>query len=112
MALYQITVQKDDSWNILNNIGDIGKTHFIDINLEESPYNLPYTQQIKNCEESEKKLNYIFDQCAKHYVKGKKPTSVKRSKDNITKIKQSKKKSIQLLLEEIQNDIKEHEKFV
>ena len=112
MALYQITVQKDDSWNILNNIGDIGKTHFIDINLEESPYNLPYTQQIKNCEESEKKLNYISDQCAKHYVKVKKPTSVKRWKDNITKIKQSKKKSIQLLLEEIQNDIKEHEKFV
>lgn len=44
MALYQISVQKDDSWNILNNIGNIGKTHFIDINVEESPYNLPYTQ--------------------------------------------------------------------
>lgn len=101
MALYQISVQKDDSWNILNNIGDIGKTHFIDINLEESPYNLPYTQQIKNCEESEKKLSYIFDQCVKHYVKVKKPASVKRWKDNITRIKQSKKKSIQLLLEEI-----------
>jgi hypothetical protein len=31
---------------------------------------------------------------------------------NMNKIKESKKKSIQLLLEEIQNDIKEHEKFV
>jgi hypothetical protein len=30
---------------------------------------------------------------------------------NMNKIKESKKKSIQLLLEEIQNDIKEHEKF-
>jgi len=29
----------------------------------------------------------------------------------MNKIKESKKKSIQLLLEEIQNDIKEHEKF-
>mgnify|MGYP006088218585 FL=1 len=29
----------------------------------------------------------------------------------MNKIKESKKKSIQLLLEEIQNDIKEHERF-
>jgi len=44
MVLFQISVQKDDSWKIVNDIGDMGKTHFIDINNEESPYNLPYTQ--------------------------------------------------------------------
>lgn len=78
MVLFQISVQKDDSWKIVNDIGDMGKTHFIDINNEESPYNLPYTQQIKNCEDSEKKLQYLMDQCNKHYVKIKKPTSVER----------------------------------
>jgi hypothetical protein len=28
---------------VMNEFGDIGKAHFIDLNKEESPYNLPYT---------------------------------------------------------------------
>jgi vacuolar-type H+-ATPase subunit I/STV1 len=27
----------------MNEFGDVGKAHFIDLNKEESPYNLPYT---------------------------------------------------------------------
>lgn len=43
MRLYQLTVNKDNAWTILNDFGDIGHAEFIDFNSTESPYNLPYT---------------------------------------------------------------------
>lgn len=65
MRLYQLTVPKDDAWNVMNEFGDVGLAHFIDLNKDESPFTLPYTTQIKQCEESERKLNYLLDQCKK-----------------------------------------------
>jgi len=56
MRLYQLTVNKDDAWNVMNDFGDFGQAQFLDLNKEESPYNLPYTQQIKQCEDSERRL--------------------------------------------------------
>ena len=43
MRLYQLNVPKDDAWNVMNEFGDVGKAQFIDLNKDESPYNLPYT---------------------------------------------------------------------
>jgi len=43
MRLYQMTVHVDDAWNVMNELGDIGLAQFIDLNKEETPYNLPYT---------------------------------------------------------------------
>jgi V-type H+-transporting ATPase subunit a len=63
LSLYQLSVPKDDAWNVMNDFGDLAKAHFIDLNNEESPYNLPYTAQIKQCEDTERKLKYLLDQC-------------------------------------------------
>ena len=68
MRLYQLTVPKDDAWNIMNDFGDIGLAQFIDLNREEVPYNLPYTTVIKSCEEAERKLNSLLDQCNRFSV--------------------------------------------
>lgn len=47
MKLYKLTVPKDDAQSVMNDFGSLGQSHFIDLNTEESPYNLPYTSQIK-----------------------------------------------------------------
>ena len=44
MELYQLTVPKDDAWDVMNSFGDLGMAHFIDLNKEDSPYTLPYSQ--------------------------------------------------------------------
>lgn len=43
MNLYQLAVPKDDVQSVINEMGEIGLAHFIDLNNEESPYSLPYT---------------------------------------------------------------------
>jgi hypothetical protein len=56
MQLYQITIPKDDSWDVMNQLGNLNAVHFIDLNKGEQPFSLPYTNQIKRCEETERKI--------------------------------------------------------
>lgn len=105
MRLYQLNVPKDDAWNVMNEFGDVGKAQFIDLNKDESPYNLPYTNQIKSCEETERKLQYILDQCKKNYIKVTPPENIEGFLFQLKRIKDNKRKAINLLLEEIQRDI-------
>lgn len=76
MRLYQLTVNKDNVWNVMNKFGDIGVAQFLDLNREESPFNLPYTNQVKACEESERKLDFVLNQCTKYYVKISQPENI------------------------------------
>lgn len=56
MTLYQIAIPKDDAWEVMNEIGNLNVAHFIDLNLGEQPFNLPYANQIKRCEETERRI--------------------------------------------------------
>ena len=76
MKLYQLTVPKDDAQSVMNEFGDIGFCQFIDLNTEESPYNLPYTPQLKQCEETERRLAYLLRECERHFVQVNPPESI------------------------------------
>jgi V-type H+-transporting ATPase subunit a len=56
MTLYQIAVPKDDAWEVMNELGNLNVAHFIDLNVGEQPFNLPYANQIKRCEETERRI--------------------------------------------------------
>ena len=56
MTLYQIAIPKDDAWDVMNLLGNLNVAHFINLNKGEQPFNLPYANQIKRCEETERKL--------------------------------------------------------
>lgn len=40
----------------MNELGKLGQLHFIDLNRDEMPYKLPYTNDIKRHEETLRKL--------------------------------------------------------
>ena len=54
MKLYQLTLPKDDAQFAMNELGDIGQAHFIDLNSEVSAYSLPYTSRLKSIELAER----------------------------------------------------------
>ena len=56
MYLYKFVVSKDNAWQVINYLGKIQSAHFIDMNKNEQSYKLPYTDMIKRCEESERRL--------------------------------------------------------
>lgn len=56
MSLYQISIPKDDSWEVINTLGGLNLCHFLDLNKEEQPFLLPYSARIRACEETERRL--------------------------------------------------------
>ena len=76
MKLYQLTLPKDDAQSAMNELGDLGMAHFIDLNAEESAYSLPYTPRLKEIEESERKLNYLLAESKKYFLPLVPPTNI------------------------------------
>lgn len=56
MTLFQLRVPKDDAWDVMNLLGELDVAHFINLNKNEQPFNLPYANQIKRCEETERRI--------------------------------------------------------
>jgi hypothetical protein len=56
MTLFQIRVPKDDAWEVMNHLGEMDVAHFINLNKTEQPFNLPYANQIKRSEETERRI--------------------------------------------------------
>ena len=34
MKLYQLKVQKDEAWNVMNQFGELGKAQFVELNKD------------------------------------------------------------------------------
>ena len=112
MKLYQLSLPKDDAHNALNELGALGTAHFIDLNVEASIYALPYTSSLKLIEDSERKLNYLLSECKKYYLPLTPPKNIDSFLTQLKDISNSKRKSMTLLLEEIQKDIFNQESFI
>ena len=123
MTLFQIRVPKDDAWEVMNHLGEMYIAHFINLNKTEQPFNLPYANQIKRSEETERRIlyypffilffdSYILDQCKTMGIKIVKPADIKSFLDSLKDISKHKKKAANLLFEEIENEMNDKEKFV
>ena len=112
MNLYQLAVPKDDAQSVMSEIGDVGLSHFIDLNAEESPYNLPYTAQIKACENSERLLHFLHQECKKHGIKINPPKNIDGFLHQLKYISAKKQKALNLLFEEIQREVAKQEAFI
>lgn len=47
MSLYEITIPKDNAWDIMNELGNLNCIHFMDLNKTEQVFNLEYAPLIK-----------------------------------------------------------------
>lgn len=112
MKLYQITIPKDDAWNISQKLGDMDSCHFIDLNKNEQPFALPYTARIKLCDDTERRLIYLMNECKANRVRIRKPQSVEIFNNNIKAIRQQKKSAMDLLFDALDQDVREKEQFV
>jgi hypothetical protein len=63
MDLYRVTIPKDSDWQVLETLGEMGLAHFINMNKDETPFKLPYSTRIGQCDDVERKLIYMIRQC-------------------------------------------------
>ena len=60
MELYRLTIPKDDSWRVIESLGNLDLAHFIDLNKNEQPFSLPYATRVKLCDETERRIQYLI----------------------------------------------------
>ena len=56
MTLFEISIPKENAWDIMNEIGNLNSVHLINLNKKEQVFSLLYAPFIKRCEETEKKI--------------------------------------------------------
>ena len=112
MSLYEISIPKDNAWDIMNSLGKMDAMHFIDLNYDEQPFNLTFANWVKRCDDTLRRIAFIKEECNRLHVELKKPKSPKDFLDNIESIYRNRKKSASLYFEEIEDEIKNKEGFV
>lgn len=56
MQLYQLLVQSDEAWQILNELGKHDAFHFIDLNKDRLNHEQTYAKIIKKIEDAQRRL--------------------------------------------------------
>ena len=73
---------------------------------------LPYFKQVKQCEDAERRLNYLQNECRKHYVTVSPPDNEEIFASKMQEMGEKRQKAVIFLLEEIQKDIEKQDKFI
>ena len=105
MDLYRVTIPKDSDWQVLEMLGDMGLAHFINMNKDETPFNLPNSQRIAQCDETERKINYLLQECAAKGVKLTRPNDKLHFEEKTHQLKQNKLTEKHLLFDKIREDV-------
>ncbi len=56
MALFKINIHKDEVWEVMNEMGKLGKTHFIDLNKDKGPHELLYNNDLRTMDQALSKI--------------------------------------------------------
>ena len=112
MELYRLTIPKDDSWRVIESLGNLDLAHFIDLNKNEQAFSLPYATRVKLCDETERRIQYLIQKCKDNKIKINKPKDVEAFAKNIAMIEAEKKKAMHLLFDAIEQDVMNDEQFV
>lgn len=112
MALYEISIPKDDAWDIMNQLGQLDCMHFIDLNKNEQVFALRFANLIKRCDDSEKRITFLQNECKRHNIKLEKPRDVNDFMQIIEQMRQTRNIAPSLFFEQIESGIKTTEEFV
>ena len=56
MYLYKFLVTKDNAYHGIRSLGKLNAVHILNTTKDEQAFKLPYTDMIKRCEDTERKL--------------------------------------------------------
>ena len=71
IELYRIEIHKDSAWRIMNELGQLNKMHFVDLNKGALPFSLKYTNVIKRANTALTKVEFIEDLFKSHGIEMK-----------------------------------------
>uniref|UniRef100_A0A1I7T9E3 V-type proton ATPase subunit a n=1 Tax=Caenorhabditis tropicalis TaxID=1561998 RepID=A0A1I7T9E3_9PELO len=68
MKLCQIFFQSESAYQCVAELGELGMAQFIDLNEEQNSYQRKFVNEVRRCEEMERKLNFVEEEITKDEV--------------------------------------------
>lgn len=112
MSLYEISIPKDNAWDIMNVLGKLNAIHFVELNTHEQPFNLTFVNWVKRCDDTLRRISFIKEECKRQGLDLKKPKDAATYLENLESIYRNRKKSCSLYFEEIEKEVTKKEAFV
>ena len=79
--LIKIVMRKDTAYDMMEALGEFSIADFIDLNKDEQSFDLPFTKQIKRCNDVIRKIEYLQEICESHGIKQNQITSLSEFRD-------------------------------
>ena len=112
MELYSLFISKDNSWEIMNELGRMSALHFLDLNQNESIANRTYSSTIKRCDETERRIRFIEEEAKRLEASYRVPPSVDQFFEAMDAIKKSNVVLGSNLIDDYENELKDRENFL
>lgn len=107
-----MTINKDSAWPIINQLGQSQALQIIDINRNEQPFSLPYSKQLKQCEDALRNLSFLEAECKRFRVPLRQPKDTALFESALEELTYEKGMSQAFLFEELDKDITQKVKFI
>lgn len=107
MGYYNIVMSRENAWDIMNEIGELGVVQFVDLNEHEQILTRPYSSQIKRCEDLELKIQAIEQAMIRFSKPIDRCSNIKAYLKTLRNFLQSRPKADHTYFEDVEAEIEE-----
>lgn len=113
MDLCEISIPKDNAWEIMDTLGSQEILHFIDLNKDQQVFTLVYASRIKRCDEILRKLTTVIEAEANRMkFPMVVPADLNRLKKTMKQQTRFKRRTPQGIFELIEEEVNKHTKLI
>ena len=112
MNLYKLIMSKDQEYNIIDIVGQCEMAHFVNVNEEEQIFKLQYADMVKRCDESERKVAFIMQQCKQHNIELNKVENINMLSQACKDIAKERQVSVPTLFDSVEKEVSEIQDFI
>ena len=112
MFLYKLIMSKDQEYHITDLLGQCEMAHFVNVNAEEHVYKLQYAEMVKRCDESERKLAFIIEQCRFYGLELNKVENINMLAEVTRDVAKERQVSVETLYDNVEQEVDEISQFI
>jgi V-type H+-transporting ATPase subunit a len=105
-------MSKDSAFDLMEVFGGLGIADFIDLNKQEQVYDLPFTKQIRRCNDIIRKIDYLIEVCESHGIQQKRIHNLTGFKEARTALREELGTSKYGIFDQLEKQCDQKEQFI
>ena len=105
-------MSKDSAFDLMEVFGSLEIADFIDLNKQEQVYDLPFTKQIRRCNDIIRKIDYLIEVCESHGIEQRKLPSLADFKEARNALREEVGTSKYAIFDILEKQCEQKEQFI